>query len=257
MWLWTLYLHWTPNSSFQIGHSAFEAADIPLVFTLDAISWPYMMALASLFLILMLTAPSRMDANLSATRWIGFLFITLIGFVAVTSGGIWPVIFCWMIFDILDFLFLLSTSGQAGFLQLLRTTISIRLTGTFLAAVGLAVSMQQPAETVSFAGGVIMLVACALRLGIVPIYQPYMELEEAQIGLGTILRLVSVVSVLSVLSRIPVSYLSPDIAVALSIFSGFSALICSLGWILSENKNHRMSYFISAVASMAFASVLL
>ncbi len=256
VWGWSLYLNWAPDSSFQIGRSAFEAAEIPLLFTLDAISWPYLMALASLLLITMMTAPSRMDADISPIRWIGFSFITLIGFVAVTSGGVWPVIFCWMIFDILDFLFMLSTSGRSEFLRLLQTTIAIRLTGTILAAVGLAFTLRQPAETVSYAGGVMILVACGLRLGIIPVYQPYMELAEDQIGLATIQRLVSIVSVLSVLSRLPVSYLTPEIATALSLFSGFSALICSLSWVISENKGHRMSGFISAVASMAFASVL-
>ncbi|MHC1771971.1 MAG: hypothetical protein AB9907_09590 [Flexilinea sp.] len=261
VWIWTLYLHWIPNTSFQIGHSAFPGTDIPLLFTLDSVSWPYMMALASLFLVMMLTAPSRMDPETTAGRWIEYLLIVIIGLIAVASGGLWPVIFCWMVFDILDLLFLLSLSGKASFIELISTMTAIRLTGTFLAAVGLAVSMKDSggtyqADLVSSAGGMIILIACALRLGIVPIHQSYMEMPKSQIGLGTVLRLVSVIMVLPVLCRIPLTSLSPVIAAALSVFAGFSALVCSLGWILSKNPVHRISYFTTAVASMSFACIL-
>lgn len=261
VWIWTLYLHWIPNTSFQIGRSAFPGMNIPLLFTLDSVSWPYMMALASLLLVMMLTAPSRMNSETTVGRWIEYLLIVIIGLIAAASGGLWPVIFCWMVFDILDLLFLLSISGQASFVELLSTMTAIRLTGTFLAAIGLAVSMKDSggtyqADLISSAGGVIILIACALRLGIVPIYQPYMEMPNSQVGLGIVLRLVSVVTVLPVLCRIPLTSLSPDIATALSVFAGFSALICSLGWILSKNPAHRISYFTTAVASMSFACIL-
>ena len=260
-WIWTIYLYWIPDSAFNIGRSTFPSMEIPLVFQLDSFSRPYLMAISTLFFMMIFTVSSRYESKTAVQQWIGFEIITFIGMMGIASGGIWPVLLCWMIFDIIDLFFIFSISEKGNFVNFLTTVTSIRLTGTLVAAVGLALSIYNAgglyqADVVSSSGGVVVLIACALRLGIVPIYQPHMDYSETKNGLVTILHLTSIFTVLPILCRIPLSSLSPEIAAVLSVFSGFAAFFCSLGWLLTKDLNQGRYYFITAAASMAFACIL-
>ena len=260
-WIWTIYLHWVPNSAFQIGRSTFPGMEIPLLFQLDSFSRPYLMAISTLFLISILTGSSRYESKTAVQQWIGFEMITFIGMMGIASGGIWPVLLCWMIFDIIDLYIIFSVSEKGNFVNFLTTVTSIRLTGTLVAAVGLALSIYDSggmyrADVVSSSGGIVILIACAMRLGIVPIYQPHLDNAETKTGLVTMLRFTSIFTVLPILCRIPLLSLSPDIAAALSIFSGFTAFFCSLGWLFTKEIDQGKSYFMTAAASMAFACIL-
>lgn len=260
-WIWTIYLHWVPDSAFQIGRSTFPGMEIPLVFQLDSFSRPYLMAISSLFLMTILTVSSRYESKTAVQQWIGFEMIAFIGMMGIASGGIWPVLLCWMIFDIIDLFFVFSVSEKVNFVSFLTKVTSIRLTGTLVAAVGLALSIYDAgglyqADVVSSSGGILILVACAMRLGIVPIYQPHLSYSQTKTGLVTMLRFTSIFTVLPILCRIPLTSLSPDIATALSIFSGFAAFFCAFGWLFTTDTDQRKSYFITATASMAFACIL-
>ncbi len=261
VWGWTLYLHWRPQIAFRVGLSPNTAeSSFPLVFTLDQVSWPYMMAVASLLLIMMVTAPSRTNAENSPRLWAVFLIITLIAYAAAASGGIWPLIFCWMAFDIIDLICLFAINQKLEPDQTILMTAAIHLLGTLLAAVSLAVS-QSEATTASIGfvsknGSKILLVACALRLGIIPLHQPYVNMSHYQLGLGTMLSVSSTVTVLPILSRVSLEMLEPRLAVVLSVFTGIASLIGALGWILAQDSFHGSAYFLVAAAGLAFTSIL-
>jgi hypothetical protein len=132
-----------------------------------------------------------------------------------------------------DLFFVFSVSEKVNFVSFLTKVTSIRLTGTLVAAVGLALSIYDAgglyqADVVSSSGGILILVACAMRLGIVPIYQPHLSYSQTKTGLVTMLRFTSIFTVLPILCRIPLTSLSPDIATALSIFSGFASFFALL-----------------------------
>lgn len=268
VWGWTLWQHWRPSSAFRIGQTASPTGmDFPIIFTLDSISWPYMMTLAALLLILLLTEPSRMDPKTAPRIWTLYLVIELVAYIAVTSDGVWPFIFCWMFFDIVDAISQYDQNGvhrpDAAFI----ISIAFRLTGTLLAATSLAMSALPTAQSasgmiststefISEAGGVVLLIACSLRLGLIPIHQPYAQMDEAHIGLGSMLRLASILTVLPILSRIPLALLAPQLAVFLSLFVGFAALVGASGWLLAKDIPSGSNYAVMAITGMAFACAL-
>lgn len=294
VWIWTLYLHWVPDTAFTINASANqkEAINFLLIFVLDDVSWPYMMASAAMLLILILTAPSRLNPDTSTNQWLLFLAITIISYISAASGGVWPLIFCWMIFDLIDLFSIYQHTKQVNLDSRIITTAIIRLTGTLLAATSLAMSTasarvlsqvsdsnmesfeMQTAQSalemaavaannaapenafISQTGAVILLIACVLRIGFFPIDQPYTKMVDQFSALGSMLRITSMILVLPILGRISLSLLAPDLAVILRILITIISIVGSIGWLLSENSQDGRSYATMAIAGMAFASAL-
>ena len=140
------------------------------------------------------------------------------------------------------------------------TAVGIRFVGTILAAASFAYSSADQGTGgrmfISERAGLSLMLACALRMGILPISQPYSEMSESRVGLGTMLRIVSVLTVMPVLNRIPPAAVSPSLAIVLGIVGGLASLIGAVGWLLSDNLFTGNTYFVMAVSGMAFVSSL-
>ncbi len=273
VWGWTLSLRWwaRPLVSGEAAPYAYsvnfshvqvsaESGTAALPFTLDSTSWPYMQALSALLLILLTAAPSYLEAQIAPKTWGLFLLIEAIGYTAVSANGVRPLIYCWTIFDIIDFAAQYLQSRPGGFRKSTLTALGVRFIGTMLAAAALALSASDIELTgdnvVSPTGGIVLLVACALRMGILPITQPYAEMDDNRVGLGTMLRLVSLLTVMPILGRVPLVLLAPRTAVILSIAVGIASLVGALGWILSKDTRAGATYAALAISGMAFACTL-
>ncbi len=273
VWGWTGSLRWwapplvsgeSVSYSYSVIFSTLEISaetgTAALPFVLDSTSWPYMQALSALLLILLTAAPSYLEAKIAPKTWGFFLLIEAIGYLAVSANGVRPLIYCWMTFDIIDFVTQYLNSRGSGFRKGTLTAIGIRFIGTLLAAAALALSAADIELTgdnvVSPTGGIFLLIACALRMGILPITQPYTEMDDSRVGLGTMLRLVSLLTVMPILGRVPLVLLAPRVAVVLSIAVGIAALVGALGWILSTDIRAGATYAALAISGMAFACTL-
>ncbi|MBR6088384.1 MAG: hypothetical protein IKP86_00525, partial [Anaerolineaceae bacterium] len=170
------------------------------------------------------------------------------------------IIYGWIIFDGIDlaaqYLQVRPGKIRRGFL----TAVGVRFIGTLLAASSLALSNSElPKGVEAFItphAGAYLVTACALRMGIIPVSQPYGEMSESRVGLGTMLRLVSALTVIPVLCRIPMSGMRPDLVTLLIIAGGFAALTGAVGWLLSESSFSGISYAALSVCSIAFLCAL-
>ncbi len=274
VWGWTVSLYWqadlkAENVTGQItalsadlspgSEGISSSGDILSVsgFVLDRVSYPYMLAASALLVVLLLTAPSYMEPQTAPRLWFFYLLIETIGYLSVSAKNLTFVIYGWVIFDGID---LLTRYLQGKISRGYVTAIAVRFVGTILAASSLAFSSADPGLSggmfISNRAGIFLMLACGLRMGILPISQPYSEVSSSRVGLGTMLRLVSVLTVMPVLSRIPMGSVDPNLAIILSITGGFASLVGSVGWLLSENAFTGNTYFALAICGMAFVSSL-
>ena len=277
VWGWTVSLYWqadlrsesvtgqitdlSPDRSSEIQDFS-PSGNEPGVpaFILDRVSYPYMLAVSALLVILLLTAPSYMEPQTAPRLWFFYLLIEAIGYLSVSADDLTFVIYGWVIFDGIDLLtrYLQTRPGRIsrGYV----TAIAVRFVGTILAASSLAYSSADPGLSgemfISSRAGIFLMLSCGLRMGILPISQPYSEMSSSRVGLGTMLRLVSVLTVMPVLSRIPMTAVSPNLAIILSLAGGFASLVGAVGWLLSENTFTGNTYFALALCGMAFVSSL-
>ncbi|MBQ6508312.1 MAG: hypothetical protein IJI07_02455 [Flexilinea sp.] len=274
VWGWTVSLYWqtdlrTEEVTGQIAPLSADLSSDPEEtsssvltpaspgFVLDRVSYPYMLAVSALLVVLLLTAPSYMEPQTAPRLWFFYLLIETIGYLSVSAKDLTFVIYGWVIFDGID---LLTRYLQGRISRGYVTAIAVRFVGTILAASSLAYSSADPGLSggmfISERAGIFLMLACGLRMGILPITQPYAELSSSRVGLGTMLRLVSVLTVMPVLSRIPMGTVDPNLAVILSMVGGFASLVGAVGWLLSENAFTGNTYFAMAICGMAFVSSL-
>ena len=277
VWGWTVSLYWQTDlrSEAVTGRVIAFSQDLPAEteafsfagntavssgFILDRISYPYMLAVSAFLVILLLTAPSYMEPQTAPRLWFFYLLIETIGYLSVSARNLTFVIYGWVIFDGIDLLtrYLQTRPGRIsrGYV----TAIAVRFVGTILAASSMAYSAADPDFSgemfISARAGIFLLLACGLRMGILPISQPYSEMSSSRVGLGTMLRLVSVLTVMPVLGRIPMDSMSLNLAAVLSVAGGFASLVGAVGWLLSENAFTGNTYFALSICGMAFVSAL-
>lgn len=269
VWGWTVSLYFRPDIQIKpLADSVpglLEEAGVFLTsgdghFVLDGVSYTYMLAISSLLAILLLTAPSYMEPLTAPRIWFFYLLIEAIGYLAVSTNNLTFVIYGWVIFDAIDLLtqYLQVRPGQIrrGFV----TAVGIRFVGTLMAAASLALSNSELGTAsgafISLNGGAYLLTACALRMGIMPVSQPYGQMDSSRVGLGTMLRLVSVLTVMPIMSRIPLGGLRPDLRFLLGVAAILSGLTGAVGWILSENSFIGISYAALGICGLAFVCAL-
>lgn len=275
VWGWTVSLYWqTDIPGMRPAEAMFsasedldtEAALYPAAeessryFVLDRVSYPYLLTVSVLLVVLLLTAPSYMEPKTAPRLWFFYLLIEAIGYLSVSASDISFVIYGWVIFDGIDLItqYLQVRPGKIrrGYV----TAIGVRFIGTILAAASAAYSAVDPGlrqgSFISGGAGIFLLTACALRMGIFPITQPYSEMQSSRVGLGTMLRLAAVLTVMPVMSRIPMTGISHDLIILLTIASGFASLTGAVGWLLSESASAGSSYAALAISGMAFACTL-
>ena len=230
------------------------------VFVLDGISYPYMLAISGLLVVLLLMAPSYMESQTAPRLWFFYLMIAAIGYLSVSANTVVFIIYGWVIFDAIDLAAQFLQSRSEGIPRSFLAAVGIRFVGTLLAASSLALSRAESPEGfnafISLRGGAYLLSACGLRMGIMPISQPYSEMSSSRVGLGTMLRLVSVLTVMPVMSRIPMAGLLPGIVVLLNIAGIFAALTGAVGWLLSEDSFSGITYAAMAISGMTFVCAI-
>ena len=267
-WGWTISLYFRPDiqivplSEIVQIYSSKSPLSVSLtdIFVLDGISFPYMLSMSALLVIMLLSAPSNMDSQTAPRLCFFYLLLTAIGYLSVSANDVRFIIYGWVIFDSIDLVahYLQARPGKIH--RSILLAVGVRFIGTLLAASSLALSISESPEDfssfISIKGGAYLFTACALRMGILPMTQPYSEPSNSRVGLGTTLRLVSILTVMPVLSRLPLSGLRPDLIIFLKLSSILASLTGAVGWLLSENSITGNTFASMALCGMTFACAL-
>ncbi|MBQ6505037.1 MAG: hypothetical protein IJI57_14100 [Flexilinea sp.] len=269
-WGWTVYLYFRPDitilplSEVVSAYSGQTAIPGPFygsnLFVLDGISYPYMTAISALLVFLLLTSASYIEAQTAPRVWFFYLLIAAIGYLSVSANDVRFIIYGWVVFDAIDMAVQYIRTRPNSIPRSFLSAVGVRFVGTLLAASSLALSISEsPSDFhafISLNGGAYLFTACALRMGIMPVSQPYSEMSDSRAGLGMMLRLVSVLTVMPVMSRIPLSGLQPNLVVLLFIAGSFASLTGAIGWLLSGNSISGITYAVLAICGMTFICAL-
>ncbi|MBQ6517854.1 MAG: hypothetical protein IJI14_03985, partial [Anaerolineaceae bacterium] len=209
VWGWTVSLFFRPDirilplSEAVLAYSGQVTPSDPgfgtRLFVLDGISYPYMAGISALLVILLLTSASYIETQTAPRVWFFYLLIAAIGYLSVSANDVRFIIYGWVVFDAIDMAVQYIRTRPNSIPRSFLSAVGVRFVGTLLAASSLALSISEsPSDFhafISLNGGAYLFTACALRMGIMPVSQPYSEMSDSRAGLGMMLRLVSVLTV--------------------------------------------------------------
>lgn len=226
---------------------------------MDEFSWPFVFALASLALAVLLTDVARAgESNWSV--WSGSLFLIALGMLAVSAGNPLTLALLWAAIDLAEFVILLGTVETKEMRERLVVGFSARVGGTLVLlgarllaeAGGSSLDLSQVSQNYS----IYLLLAAGLRLGVIPLHQPFLREVPVRRSLGTTSRLVSAASSLILLVRTATAGVqSPAVGFMLAL-SCLAALYAAISWLRSRDELDGRPYWLLGAGSFALAAAV-
>jgi hypothetical protein len=242
-----------------------EGSDSALVFIADSGSWPYALGLTGLALAAIFTAPVRLRFQSNPNTWAGILMIAGLGTLSIWSATPLALVLTWTVVDMVEAAFLVRSATEKTLTRRGRSqsvvVFAIRLLGTMLVVWGMVVSRGRGGGAMTLANvqpdvGVYLLLAAALRLGVLPLYLTQAMGTRFRRGLGTMVRVTAPAVSLVLLSRLPPEVVPPSLATILLVFTTLAAGYGGLFWLLQENEIRGRPYWVLALAGLALASAI-
>ena len=258
-WLILLVINWDtiPAYSSQFWNLPGDMG-YPIGFGFDQFSWPFAFALSSLLLAVLLTSTVRFHFQSDPLTWAFSVLIGAAGILAAAANTPLAFVLTWTLVDFLE-IAMLGLVGGAKALQQRNIISSLaRIGGIFMVLwamissrrEGLVLNLSLAAPPQS----ILLLLAAALRLGVVPLHLAYTSEPLTRRGLGTMLRLVPPAVSLVLLSRLPAAVVPPDAAVTVLIFCILAAGYGAFMWMVTREDLEGRPYWLLAVAGLAIAS---
>jgi hypothetical protein len=226
----------------------------------DSISWPFAMALASLALAVILTDVARAwEADWLA--WAGTLVVAALGIAAVAAGNPLTLVLAWTALDLAELVILLVQIQSSRGRERVIISFASRAAGIILLLLSMLIA-ESTGEPLNFdsippASSLFLLLAAALRLGVLPMHTPFLEELPLRRGLGTILRLAPVASSLMLLTRAASSGIPENLQSPLLAFSSLAALFAGITWLTAQNELDGRPFWILAMSALAVGCAVL
>ena len=232
---------------------------------LDRFSWPYGLALITLTFAAILTASARAQYDSNPYTWAGSLAVSALGLVAILAGNPLTLMMAWVAVDLVEFVILQGSALQGSVpdqraAERIILAYSARTVGVllfFLAIVlGGADSSAFSFKHISIQTGLLIFLGCGLRLGVLPMHLPFSHEPRLRQGLGTILRLVPVVSTLVPLARLPGNIIPDTWSPWLLALVSLTALYSGAMWLTADDELNGRPYWMLGWAALAFTCVI-
>jgi hypothetical protein len=230
----------------------------------DETSWPFMLAIASLTLAVLLTAVVRQPAGaarLGAWRgWAACLVMAALGMLAVMVGNLLTLLMAWTALDLVElFIRLAGVSRPADSERVIigytSRVISLLLV-MVISATALATPLGQGFKFLSSQASLLLLVAAGLRLGALPLNLPLAETRPARRGLDAQISFIPAAAALVVLVQAAPAIETSNLLTVLLILACIAALYGGLAWASARDAFHGQPYWIVGMAGLAILSAL-
>lgn len=256
-------LEWKPRAFFPV---------LPGLL-IDEISWPFAMALATMPLTVLLTSVARLETTTGAEAdekkaltadwraWAATLALSGLGLVAVTAANPLTLLLSWAALDMVETVFLLSQQRRSAERERIVIAFSGRVAGIAMLLLAGIVAWSKGNNLVFTdippQAGLYLLLACGLRLGVLPLHLPIQAELVARRGLGTSLRLVAWAASLALLARAASVIEIGSFTVSLLGIGALAALFGGSSWLAAQNEVAGRPFWILGTASLAIAAALL
>jgi hypothetical protein len=256
-----LYLRLRLPGVFQLP--AWKPVDVfstsPAV-RLDGIAWPFALAVMALVVAEILTGVARVQGQSAPFTWAATLILGGFGLFGVMAGNPLTLMIAWGAIDLGEVVVLLTHVRTR--VMGLRAVIAFaaQTLGIFFALWAILTSQTKGTtlgwDSIPTAAGIYLLLAAALRLGVLPLHLPFTAEPDLRRGLGTLIRLVPGASSLMLLARLPASISTlPGVSLLVGL-AGLAGFYAASMWILSHDELSGRPYWIIAAAALAVISAL-
>jgi hypothetical protein len=227
---------------------------------LDGVAWPFALAVMALVVAEILTGVARVQSRTTPFTWAATLILGGFGLFGVMAGNPLTLMIAWGAIDLGELAVLLINAhsrvmGSRSVLAFAASTV-----GIFFALWAVLTSQTKGTpltwDTIPVSAGIFLLLAAALRLGVLPLHLPFASEPNLRRGLGTLIRLVPTASSLMLLARLPASISTLPAVDLLVGFAGLAGFYASSMWILAGDELTGRPYWIIGAASLAVVSAL-
>lgn len=226
----------------------------------DAISWPFVLALVTMCLAVVLTDVGR-AAETGWMVWAGDLGITALGVLAVLAGSPLTLVMAWTLIDLLEILILLRQVDDQPTRRRVIAFFTTNMLGVAMVLWAMMISLSGGApmtfSLIPVEAVVVLIVAVGLRMGVVPLQVVFLQDVHQQRGQGTLLRLIPPASSLVLLVRIAYTDVPPVSEWILLVFALLAAGYGAVAWARAENEIQGRIFWILGVTGLAFGSAIL
>lgn len=236
---------------------------------LDYDSWPYVLALATIALAVILSDAARTRYDGTPRGWSLSLLITAFGLLAIQAGTSLTMMMAWVMLDLLEMFQLLRMKDIIQFNQRVIVSYGVRIGSILLLIMGTMQGWSTIGDfdltQIPITAGFLFLLAAGLRLGVFPLNMPffaeYSDINRPSLrrGVGNIIRLTPAAASLGLLARLPAGLITQDLERWMPLFMGLltlAVLYAAVRWLSAVDEIQGRPYWIIAWASFAAASVL-
>jgi hypothetical protein len=259
---WVSVILWQISMPLSLALPAWQPAglfaDSP-AFLADRLSWPYAFSLVTLALAVLLTGVARENFP-SAVTWAGTLTLIGMGLLAVTAANPLTLVLVWTAIDLAELVSRLRSANTPGANESIVVAFSMRVAGIGLLLwaniLSLALGSRLDFGSIPPQAGVLLLLAAALRLGVLPLHLSYASESPVRRGFSATLTLVSAASSLVLLVHIPAQSLG---SVPLLVLLGLtSAAALFGGWMFLRAPDDLAGrpFWIIGLAALSVAAAL-
>jgi hypothetical protein len=180
--------------------------------------------------------------------------------LAVVADNPITLVLIWSAIDLVELIIQLRFVEDPQLGERVVVAFASRATGTMVllwanitvAADGLALDFHSSTSQ----AGLFLLLAAALRIGVLPLHLPYPSESALRRGFGTALRMISAGSSLILLARIPAGSIASPFTPYLLLLVAFAALYGGWMWLRAPDELTGRPFWLIGMGSMAVAAAL-
>jgi hypothetical protein len=259
---WISVFAWQTQMPIALQFSIWQPASLfsqSPTFIADDIAWVFTLSIVTLCLAIIITSVVRSNFP-NVVSWIVILILTSLGVLAMVADNLLTLVLIWAAIDLAELIAQMRFVEDPKLSERVVIAFASRATGTFIL---LWADMVSAANGQLFdfrsappQAGLYLLVAAALRLGVLPLHLPYPSGLSVRRGFGTGLRMISAASSLILLTRIPSSSVTSLLTPYLLMLVSLAAIYGGWMWMRAPDELTARPFWLIGMGSLAVAAAL-
>jgi hypothetical protein len=259
---WISVILWRFNLPLGLVLPAWEPEQLfsqSLSFSVDPLTWSFALGIATLILVVIVTATSRENFP-APLPWAATLTLGSFGILAVLADNPLSLLMVWAAIDLIELFSQLQSVHNAQASERVVVAFAAHVAGAVMllwaSIVSTSLGTSMDFHNAPPQSGLFLLLASGLRLGVLPLHLPYASESAIRRGYGSTLRLISATSGIILLARIPIESVLSPLTPYLFILVTIAALYGSWMWLRAPDELTGRPFWLIGMASLSMAAAL-